>query len=177
MQSYLFEPVPEELLDELTPEEMRILLRGERDLNRQFKKYIDELEQELFKSQQKTFLLENQSLQIKHRLFGKSSEKSDKKSLDKKSKKPPRKRVLLPSERYPNLDVIEKLVTLDKIPSCPCCSKEMKDSGLTEDSEYLTVIPRRYYVVKQKRVKYRCSTCQDQLITTPAIPRIKSGSR
>ena len=52
----------------------------------------------------------------------------------------------------------------------------MKDSGLTEDSEYLTVIPRRYYVVQQKRIKYRCSTCQDQLITAPAIPRIKSGS-
>lgn len=52
----------------------------------------------------------------------------------------------------------------------------MKDSGLTEDSEYSTVIPRQFYVVKQKRVKYRCSSCQDQLITTPAIPRIKMGT-
>jgi len=80
------------------------------------------------------------------------------------------------SNRYPHLDLIEKRVELDKIPSCPCCQKEMKDSGLTEDSEYLTVIPKRYYVIQQKRVKYRCSTCQDQLITTPAIPRLKSGS-
>lgn len=52
----------------------------------------------------------------------------------------------------------------------------MKDSGLTEDSEYLTVIPRHYYVVLQKRVKYRCSSCQEGLITTSAIPRIKAGS-
>ena len=52
----------------------------------------------------------------------------------------------------------------------------MKDSGLTEDSECLTVIPRRYYVVKQKRVKYRCSSCQEGLITVPAIPKIKAGS-
>jgi len=52
----------------------------------------------------------------------------------------------------------------------------MKDSGLTEDSEYLTVISKRFHVVRQKRVKYRCSTCQDQLITTPSIPRVKSGS-
>jgi predicted SprT family Zn-dependent metalloprotease len=44
----------------------------------------------------------------------------------------------------------------------------MKDSGLTETSEYLTVIPRRFYVVRQERIKYRCSSCQDNLITTPA---------
>jgi hypothetical protein len=31
-------------------------------------------------------------------------------------------------------------------------------------------------VVKQKRVKYRCSSCQEGLITTPAIPKIKTGS-
>jgi transposase len=155
---------------------MRIILRGERDLNRQYKNYINELESELFKSQQKSFLLEEQSIQIKHRLFGKSSEKSDKKSSPDKKNKEPRKRVLLPSERYPNLEIIEKRVVPDKVPVCQCCSKEMKDSGLTETSEYLTVIPRRFYVVRQERVKYRCSTCQDNLITTPAIPRIKPGS-
>jgi len=43
-------------------------------------------------------------------------------------------------------------------------------------SEYLTVIPRRYYVVQQHRVKYRCSSCQDGLVTAPAIPKIKAGS-
>ena len=120
--------------------------------------------------------MEEQSIQIKHRLFGKSSEKSGKKDNKDKQRKPPRKRILLPSERYPNVDIIEKRVELDKLPVCPCCSKEMKDSGLTEDSEYLTVVPRRFYVVQQKRVKYRCSTCQEGLVTAPAIPRIKAGS-
>jgi hypothetical protein len=43
-------------------------------------------------------------------------------------------------------------VELDKLPTCLCCNKEKKDSGLTETSEYLTVIPRRYYVVRQERV-------------------------
>ena len=120
--------------------------------------------------------MEEHSIQIKHRLFGKSSEKSDKKETSDKIKKESRKRILLPSERYPNVDIIEKRVELDTLPACPCCSKEMKDSGLTEDSEYLTVIPRRFYVVQQKRVKYRCSSCQEGLITAPVIPRIKSGS-
>ncbi len=175
-EHYLLEPLPDDKIDELTPEEMKIILRGERDLIRQYKNYINELESELFKSQQKTFLLEDQSIQIKHRLFGKSSEKSDKKPGAEKIKKDPRTRVLLPSERYPNLDVIQKRVELEKLPTCPCCAKEMKDSGLTEDSEYLTVIPRRYYVVQQQRVKYRCSSCQEGLVTAPAIPKIKSGS-
>jgi transposase len=175
-EQYLLEPLSDDKLDQLSPEEMKILLRGERDLNKQFKNYINQLESELFKTQQKSFLLEEHSIQIKHRLFGKSSEKSDKKSPSEKIKKEPRKRILLPSERYPNIDIIEKRVELDVLPTCPCCSKEMKDSGLTEDSEYLTVIPRRFYVVQQKRVKYRCSGCQDGLITAPVIPRIKSGS-
>jgi transposase len=175
-EQYLFEPLSDDKIDELTPEEMKIILRGERDLNRQYKNYISELESELFKNQQKTFLLEEQSIQIRHRLFGKSSEKSDKKSTLDKNKKEPRKRILLPSERYPNVDIIQKRVELDKLPACPCCSKEMKDSGLTEESEYLTVIPRRFYVVQQHRVKYRCSSCQEGLVTAPAIPRIKAGS-
>lgn len=175
-EQYLLEPLSDDKLDELSPEEMKILLRGERDLNKQFKKYINQLESELFKTQQKSFLLEEHSIQIKHRLFGKRSEKSDKKSPPNKTKKESRKRILLPSERYPNVDIIEKRVELDILPTCPCCSKEMKDSGLTEDSEYLTVIPRRFYVVQQKRVKYRCSVCQEGLITASVIPRIKSGS-
>lgn len=176
MQDYLLEPLPDDKIDQLTPEEMKILLRGERDLSRQYKNYINELESELFKTQQKSFLLEEQSILIKHRLFGKSSEKSENKASPEKKKKEPRKRVLLPSERYPNVEIIEKLVALDKLPQCPCCSKDMKDSGLTEDSEYLTVIPRRFYVVQQKRVMYRCSSCQEGLVTTPVIPRIKAGS-
>lgn len=175
-EQYLFEPLPDDKIDELSLEEMKILLRGERNLNQQFKSYITELEKKLFESCQKSFLLEEQTINIKHRLFGKSSEKTDKKTINNKKKKEPHKRVLLPSERYPNADIIEKRVELEKVPTCPCCSKKMQDSGLTEDSEYLTVIPRRFLVVQQKRVKYRCSTCQEGLITAPAIPRIKSGS-
>lgn len=175
-EDILFKDYPQDKLNLLSREELIILLNGERSLNKQLNNHIDKLHEKYLASEQKSFLLEEQAINIKHRLFGKSSEKSDKKSLTNKPKRESRKRVLLPSQRYPNLDVIEKLVTLDNLPTCPCCRKEMKDSGLTEDSEYLTVIPRRYYVVQQKRVKYRCSTCQDQLVTTPAIPRIKAGS-
>jgi len=175
-QRYLFETIPEDKLNSLTKEELKILLRGEQDLVSQQQKYIEKLHNKLTSSEQKSFLLEEQTMNIKHRLFGRSSEKSEKKDKSKKAKKTPRKKILLPSDRYPNIDIIEKDVTLDKLPSCPCCNKEMSDSGLTEDSEYLTIIPKKYYVVKQKRHKYRCSGCHSSLVTTPAIPRIKPGS-
>jgi transposase len=175
-QQHLFDPIPCDKFDLLSKEEMVSLIKGYEHLVGQVIKRNNELEEKLLAGEQKTFLVNEQLINIKNKLFGKSSEKSNKKDIGGKNKKESRKRILLPSERYPNLDVIEKLVELDKVPTCPCCSKEMKDSGLTEDSECLTVIPRRYYVVKQKRIKYRCSSCQEGLVTTPAIPKIKSGS-
>ncbi len=175
-QELLLKTIPADKYDLLTKEEVIALHKDTEDLLKQIIQHNNELTARLLQGEQKEFLLGEQLIKIKNRLFGKSSEKSDKNKLTNKSKKDPRKRVLLPSERYPNLDVIEKRVELDKLPTCPCCTKEMKDSGLTEDSEYLTVIPRRFYIVKQLRVKYRCSTCQEGLVTAPVIPRIKAGS-
>lgn len=175
-QQHLFESIPSDKYDLLTKDEVVILNKSNEDLIKQLQKYNKELLDKLCSSEQKSFLLEEQTINIKNRLFGKSSEKSLNKKKKIRDNKLSKKRVLLPSERYPNIDVIEKDVTLDKSPSCPCCSSEMQDSGLTEDSEYLTVIPKRYYIVKQKRHKYRCSGCQSALETTPAIPRIRPGS-
>jgi transposase len=176
MQQRFLEAIPCDKYDLLSREDAIELAKGYADAIRQLQDKLEEQNRKLCQSEQVQFLLSELAINIRNRLFGKSSEKSPRKSPSDKPKKDPRKRVLLPSERYPNLDVIEKFVTLDKAPTCPCCQKDMKDSGLTEDSEYLTVIPRHYYVVQQKRVKYRCSTCQDLLVTTPAIPRITPGS-
>jgi transposase len=175
-QELLLKTIPADKYDLLTKEEVIALHKDTEDLLKQIIQHNNELTAKLLQGEQKEFLLGEQLIKIKSRLFGKSSEKSDKKSSSTRSKKDARKRILLPSERYPNLDVIQKRVELDKLPTCPCCSKDMGDSGLTEDSEYLTVIPRRFYVVQQQRVKYRCSTCQEGLVTTPVIPKIKPGS-
>lgn len=175
-EQYLFDPIPCDKYDLLSKEEVIKLYEGEQDLNLQMRSYINELEKKYLKSEQKSFLLGEQLIHIKHRIFGASSEKSKRKDHKIESRKSPKKRVLLPSERYPEAKIIEKDVTLDKDPICPCCQKEMKDSGLTEDSEYLTVIPKQVYIVRQKRHKYRCGKCYEGLITAPAIPRIKAGS-
>ena len=52
----------------------------------------------------------------------------------------------------------------------------MEDSGLTEVSEYLTVEPKKYTIVRQVRHKYRCRCCHGSIVTTPQLPRIKPGS-
>lgn len=90
-------------------------------------------------------------------------------------KAPPKPRVKKPSERYPNIPVREELITQNPAPSCPCCSQVMTESGMTEDSEQLTVIPKKFEILRQKRMKYRCS-CQGAVITAPAPARIIPGS-
>lgn len=174
-QQYLFDPIPCDKYDLLTKEEIIALHKDEQDLRQQMAKYIDELHTKLLAGEQKSFNLGEQLINIKNKLFGRSSEKSAKKDRDKNNKKASKKKVRLPSERYPNLDIIEKDVAFDELPSCPCCRSQMSDSGMTEVSEYLTVIPKQYYIVRQKRHKYRCGSCQGSIVTAPAVPRIKEG--
>jgi len=175
-QELLFKPIPCDKYDLLTKEEVVALHKDSEHLISQMQQYIKELHEEKLKAEQKSFFLGEITINIKHRIFGKSSEKSVKGKKDKKSPKKAGKRVKLPSQRYPELSVIEKDVEMEHAPTCPCCNKQMQDSGLTEDSEYLTIIPKQYFVVKQKRHKYRCSNCQGALVTAPAIPRITPGS-
>jgi transposase len=107
--------------------------------------------------------------------YGASSERYKRPQKKDEPKTPPKPRVKKPSERYPNIPVREERIAQDPAPSCPCCGKGMSDSGMTEDSEQLTVIPKKYEILKQMRVKYRCS-CQGAVLTAPALPRIIPGS-
>lgn len=52
----------------------------------------------------------------------------------------------------------------------------MADSGMTEDSEYVEVIPVQYFVIRVKRHKYRCGKCHGDIKTAPLPPRIQPGS-
>jgi transposase len=110
--------------------------------------------------------------------YGASSEryKKPKNPDDKKDepKAPPKPRVKKPSERYPNLPINERCVVEDPAPSCPCCNQEMMASGMTEDSEQLTAIPKRYEILRLLRMKYRC-VCQGAVVTVPSPPRITPG--
>lgn len=177
-QQYLFEPIPTEKFDLLTKEELIILLKGEQNIRIQMQKEVERLQGLKKELDQKSFFLEDQLINIKNKLFGKSSERSPKlvhkNPTDKW--KTQKTKVQLPSLRYPNAPLIERDITLEHLPNCGCCGHEMEDSGMTEDSEYLTTIPQQYLVIRQKRHKYRCGKCHGDIKTTPVPPRIKEGS-
>jgi transposase len=134
-------------------------------------------------------LMQEQIDELRAKMYGPSSERQ--KNPDEESSKgladatgiettaeaesATKPRVRLPSERYPNLPVRDELITQNPAPSCIVCGKEMEDSGMFEQSEQLTVIPKKYEIIRQQRVKFRCS-CQGCLVTTPLPERIIPGS-
>ena len=73
----------------------------------------------------------------------------------------------------PKLAVIERVHVLDDADrACPKCGGTLAEiPGQTEDSEEVTVVERRFVVVKQKRQKYRCA-CNGCIETAPAPPKL-----
>ena len=125
--------------------------------------------------EQLKLLLDEQVMALRESEYGASSERYKKPEKSEKSQNPPKPRVKKPSERYSNIPVRELEIAATLAPSCTCCGKVMTDSGMREESEQLTVIPKKYEIVRQLRVKYRCS-CHGSIITAPAPKRIIEGS-
>ncbi len=174
-QQDLFAEAPVERLQLLSREDLVELAKQHQKIIRAISKDNDRLRSLNDELKQKSLFVEDQFITIKNKLFGKSSERSAKTSTSS-APKSPKSRVLLPSQRYPNAPLIERDITLDQMPPCGACGHDMEDSGLTEDSEFLQVIPQQYLVIRQKRHKYRCCKCHGDIKTAPAPPRIKDGS-
>lgn len=113
--------------------------------------------------------------ELQHTLYGASSERYKKPEDKKKKTEPPKPRVKQPSERYPNIPVREELVPFDEVPLCDACGKVLTDSGMTEDSEQLNVIPKKFEIIRWVRPKFRCS-CHACIKTPPVPLRIIEGS-
>lgn len=138
-------------------------------------KEIYRLKNQHLTEEQLKMVLEEHLAELNASLYGASSERY-KKPKDKPKKKEPQKpRVKLPSERYPNVPIKEVPVKADPMPDCEACGKQMSESGMTEDSEQLTVIPKKYEILRFKRAIYRC-TCQGCMKTAALPPRIIEGS-
>jgi len=126
--------------------------------------------------EQLNLVLQEHLNEMRDSMYGSSSERYKKKPKEKKTIDiPPKPRIKKPSERYPNVPIREVPVTLNPIPDCDVCGKQMSDSGMTEDSEQLNVIQKKYEILLQKRSVYRCS-CQSCMKTAPTPPRIVEGS-
>lgn len=123
-------------------------------------------------------LIEEQVQALQATLYGASSERYKKPVPPKEEeidKEPARPRIKRPSERYPNVPVREELVRIEPAPSCTVCGANMTEMGATEDDERLTVIPKRFEIIRTKRMKYRCS-CQGCVTTAEAAKRIIEGA-
>lgn len=178
-QQNLFEPIPADKLELIPREDLIKLFQFEQDLRIKIQKDNDRLRAFNNELEQKSFYIDEQLVVLKNKYFGKSSEKEpseeDRRCHDAKSVGQ-KKKVQLPSLRYPNAPLIEREVELKELPDCKCCNKKMSDSGMTENSEYVTVIPAQYIVIRQKRHKYRCGHCHGDIVTAPAPLRINPGS-
>ncbi len=78
----------------------------------------------------------------------------------------------LPSQRYPTLEIEEEFLHLKEIPTCPCCQKKMKESGLFDVTEKLETIPKKFFIKRTKRVIYNCTPDCGSMSNTPATPSI-----
>ena len=173
--------IPRDKLLLASKEDLVEFIRLQQEFTDQIQKrnsYLESLNAEM---QQRSMFVKDQLVILKNKLFGKSSERAARQALgagdgSDRSGKPRSKRVLLPSERYPEAPLIERRVEFQSMPSCKCCGGEMSDSGLTEDAEFLTVIPAQYLVVRQMRQKVRCAKCYGDMQTAPNPPRVKEGS-
>ena len=138
-------------------------------------KEIYKLKNQSLTDEQLNFILQEQLADFQNLLYGTSSERYKKPEEKKREKSDPKPRIKKPSERYPNIPVREELVPFDEVPMCDSCGKTMTDSGMTEESEQLTVIPKKFEIVRWIRPKFRCS-CH-ACIKTPSVPlRIIEGS-
>ena len=176
----LLKTVPCDKYDLMSKGDLVTLYKGAEKVIGHLRKELDRLTNELTSFEQKSFFVEEEVMELRRSLFGESSEK--KKSLsgsDGKGNKggnEGKKKVQLPSERYPNVPVEEVYIEESEPPLCGCCGGTMHDSGMTEDSEELTVIPRKFKITRFKKVKYRCSGCHGGLKTAQGNPRILPGS-
>jgi transposase len=126
-------------------------------------------------SEQLQFLMEEQLDHLRGSIYGASSERYKKPTKKETPKEPPKPKRKQPSERYPNIPVREEVIGINPPPNCTSCGEVMLATSMTEDSEQLTVIPKKYEIILQKRIKYRCQ-CQACIITAPLPPRIIEGS-
>lgn len=75
----------------------------------------------------------------------------------------------------PILDVVHEFDEADR--TCPQCGGALVEmTGQTEDSEEVTVVQRRFVILKHQRKKYRCA-CNGCVDTAPGPLKLQPGSR
>ena len=171
----ILRPLSDEQIDSLSANELKLLLKGEQKLRQVYEEIIKDQKELNKQLEDKQLQIEGQLVRLKCRLFCPQSERS--KPVEKNPLVPKEKRRPLPKnrdlrKRYPNAEVIEKEVRLETLPACPCCQQTMKEMGFFEESQHLTVIPKKYLITSILRMKYHCTKCHSAIVTAPQLPRV-----
>lgn len=111
-------------------------------------------------------------------LFGDSSERRPRGDEDSKAADTPKTKPRGHGPRVQGqLSIVEcehELAAADRC--CTQCGRELTEmTGQSEDSEEITVIERRFVLVKHRRKKYRCA-CNGQVATAPAPLKLAVSS-
>lgn len=180
-QEYLFQVVPSHRLAQFSKEELIQFIEAQERVNRAIMRDNERLRARAEELKQRALFIDDQYIVLKNKIFGKSSEREctqvkDDDGDDKPEKKSKKTKVQLPSLRYPDAELIERHVELQDLPSCSCCGGQMHDTGMTQTSEFLTVIPKQYIVIRQIQHKYGCGKCHGEIKTAPAPKRMIPGS-
>lgn len=146
---------------------------------RQLIKDVYELRNERITDGQLRFVMNEQIESLTKSLYGQKSERYKKPAKkdddDDSAKAPPKPRVKQLSERYPSVPIRTQTIAMDPVPCCESCQQTMCDTGMREEAQELTVIPKKYEIVQKSRVVYGCK-CHGALVTAPALARITEGS-
>ena len=161
-------------LDQFSKDELIAKFESLEEEHHRAIKEIYRLKYQNLTEEQLNMVLKEHLNELRHDIYGASSERY-KKPTKPQVKKDPAPRIKQPSERYPNTNIKHIRVEADPIPGCDVCGKIMMDSGMTEDSEQLTVTPKKYEILRYMRAIYRCS-CQSCMKTADSVPRIVEGS-
>ena len=146
----------------------------------QLVKELYELRHQKLTDEQLQFVMAEQIQSLTDAIYKKKSERYKKPiknddGNDDGADKAANPRVKRPSERYPNIPIRTEVVAMDPVPACGECNNPMFDTGMREESEQLTVIPKKYEICVKSRVIYGCH-CHSCLVTTPAPARMIEGS-
>lgn len=115
--------------------------------------------------------------QRERRLFGRSSEKRPR-TKDQESEESKEPQTGHGPTAQPELPVVERLHNLPEPEgACPSCGGDLVALGEQfEETEEVSVVQRRFVLVRHKRKKYRCR-CNAAVVTAPAPPKLIPGGR
>ena len=132
---------------------------------------------EAVKAQTELDLLKELLARREHALFGDSSEKrrSPVERAETTGSAPRRGHGPRPQPELPIIEQVHELPETQR--ECPVCGGTLAEMGdQCEESEEITVVERRFVLVKQRRKKYRCR-CNASVVTAPGPPKLQPGSR